>query len=49
MEPSVYFDDYTRKALKRARSSAIKPQKFQETVKVKNKSLYGMSKEGYYN
>ncbi|MGC2575545.1 MAG: hypothetical protein WA364_28905, partial [Candidatus Nitrosopolaris sp.] len=43
LEPSVaYFDDYTKKAIQRARSSAIKPLKFQETLKVKNRELYGM-------
>jgi hypothetical protein len=43
LEPSVaYFDDYTRKAIERARSSGIKPLKFQETLKVKNKTLYEM-------
>jgi hypothetical protein len=50
LEPSVeYFDDYTRKALERARSSGIKSLKFQQTLKVKNRELYGMLKEGYYN
>ncbi|MGB6528869.1 MAG: DNA primase noncatalytic subunit PriX [Candidatus Nitrosopolaris sp.] len=43
LEPSVaYFDDYTRKAIERARSSGIKSLKFQETLKVKNKALYEM-------
>jgi len=50
LKPSVaYFDDYTRKAIGRARSSGIKSLKFQETLKVKNRELYGMLKEGYYN
>jgi hypothetical protein len=50
LEPSVeYFDDYTRKAIERARSSGIKSLKFQQTLKVKNRELYGMLKEGYYN
>jgi Primase X len=43
LEPSVaYFDDYTRKAIEGARSSRIKPLRFQETLKVKNKTLYVM-------
>ncbi|MGB8935880.1 MAG: DNA primase noncatalytic subunit PriX, partial [Candidatus Nitrosopolaris sp.] len=43
LEPSVaYFDDYTRKAIERARSSGIKPLKFQETLKAKNKTIYEM-------
>ncbi|MGB8936258.1 MAG: DNA primase noncatalytic subunit PriX, partial [Candidatus Nitrosopolaris sp.] len=43
LEPPVaYFDDYTRKAIERARSSGIKSLKFQETLKVKNKALYEM-------
>jgi hypothetical protein len=46
LEPSVaYFDDYTRKAIERARSSGIKSLKFQETLKVKNKTLYEMLRE----
>jgi hypothetical protein len=50
LEPSVaYFDDYTRKAIERARSSGIKSLKFQQTLRVKNRELYGMLKEGYYN
>jgi Primase X len=43
LEPSVaFFDDYTRKAIERARSSGIKSLKFQHTLKVKNKTLYEM-------
>ena len=43
LEPSVaYLDDYTRKAIERARSSGIKSLKFEETLKVKNKALYEM-------
>jgi hypothetical protein len=46
LEPSVaYFDDYTRNAIERARSSGIKSLRFQETLKVKNKVLYEMLRE----
>jgi hypothetical protein len=42
LEPSVaYFDDYTRKALVRARNSGIKSLRL-ETLKVKNNALYEM-------
>ena len=43
LEPSVaYFDDYTWKAIERAKRSGIKSLKFHGTLKVMNKALYEM-------
>ena len=41
LEPSVgYFDELINKAIRRARDTGIKPLRFEETLRYKNKELY---------
>jgi hypothetical protein len=48
LEPSIdYFDDLISKAIERARNTGIRPLKFEQTLKYKNKALYNMLCNNY--
>jgi Primase X len=39
---TVHFDDLIKKSIERARNTRIKPLKFEETLRYKNRELYDM-------
>lgn len=43
LEPSLeYFDDLIKKSLDRVKNTRIKPLKFEETLRFKNRELFGI-------